>query len=171
MHKEIQRCSPKETVILSKHYLSQHDSLFSLLIAFGFKTKKQVWGNVEDSGDMSILLSTHSSAVQCRRPLLSFSLVSLSPDIVDNARSVTQYSAAVEEIYTESLGVCLHIALEPPFDPFQEQHKGSNHVFCSFEKPRTRHIYNGFECICKAFLFSLSWLGKPFVSKFHVMVF
>lgn len=79
MHKEAQRCSPKETAILSKHYLSQHDSLFSLVIALGFKTKKQVWGNVEDSGDMFILLSTHSSVVQCRSLLLSFSLVSLSP--------------------------------------------------------------------------------------------
>lgn len=101
MHKEIQRCSPKETAILSKHYLSQHDPLFSLLIASGFKTKKQVRGNVEDSGDMFILLSTHSSVVQCRRPLLSFSLVSLSPDMVYKARSVTQGSAAGEEIYTE----------------------------------------------------------------------
>lgn len=41
MSKEIQRCFPKETVILSKHYLIQHDSLFSLVIALGFKTKKQ----------------------------------------------------------------------------------------------------------------------------------
>lgn len=56
MNKKIQRCFPKETAILSKHYLMQHDSLFSLVIAFGFKTKKQVWGNVEGSGDMFISL-------------------------------------------------------------------------------------------------------------------
>lgn len=56
MHKEIQRCFPEEIVILSKHYLIQHDSLFSQVTAFGFKTKKQVWRNAEDSGDMFISL-------------------------------------------------------------------------------------------------------------------
>lgn len=56
MKKEIQRCFPKETAILSKHYLIQHDSLFSQVTAFGFKTKKHIWENVEDSGDMFISL-------------------------------------------------------------------------------------------------------------------
>lgn len=56
MKKEIQRCFPKETVILSKYYLIQHDSLFSQVTAFGFKTKKHIWENVEDSGDMFISL-------------------------------------------------------------------------------------------------------------------
>lgn len=56
MNKEIQRCFPKETAILSKHSLIQHDSLFSLVIEFGLKTKKQVWGNIEDGGDMLISL-------------------------------------------------------------------------------------------------------------------
>lgn len=42
MNKEIKRCFPKKTAILSKHYLIQCDSLFSQVAAFGFKTKKQV---------------------------------------------------------------------------------------------------------------------------------
>ena len=78
MHKEMQRCFLKETASLSKHFLSQHNSLFSLVTAFGFKTKKQVWGNVGDSGHMFISLETLRQLFNAETPFCSFFL-SLSP--------------------------------------------------------------------------------------------
>lgn len=94
---------------------------------------------MEDSGDTFISLETQSpvSAEASSPPFFFY----LSGHCGKYKVSGSQCLAAREESWEGSLGVCLYIATQLPFDSFQEKHKGPDYVSCSFEKPQTHHTY------------------------------
>lgn len=162
MHKAIQTCFLKETAILSKHFLSQHNSLFSLVIAFGFKTKKYVWGNVGDSGDMFILLEAFHQLFNAEAPFCSFFL-SVSPLTLSKLQGQWLCPAQLlERRFKQShRSVPLYIVLELPFDSFKRSTKDPAMFSAVLESPRLILYTMAFNAYASQFssffFFILSW--------------